>query len=178
MANVSVKSRFGRLCDALTAVRGTLFCSFVVIFLDVVLDGSCLFAAMVCPIWFLVGMVRAIVQRPGWGVAAARVLIPVATLLLVLANYSLQGRIARANAARLIQACEHYRVASGNYPERLSDLVPSYFSSIPRAKYCMAWGDFQYFSSPPESPLLVWTDIPPFGRRVYDFETREWHYVD
>jgi hypothetical protein len=176
MAKASVKNRGGRLGDGLTAVRGTLFCSAVVIFLDVVLEGSYLFAALVCPIWFLVGVVRAIVQRPGWCVAAARVLIPVATLLLVLANYSLQVRIAMANSARLIQACERYREANGNYPERLDDLVPRYLSSIPRAKYCLDDGEFKYYSPP--TPMLRWTQIPPYGRRVYNFETREWNYID
>lgn len=177
MAKVSVKSRLGRLADALTAVRGTLFCSAVVIFLDVVVGGSYVFAALVCPIWFLVGVVRAIVQRPSGGVAAARVLIPVATLLLVVANHFLQGRIAMANSARLIQACERYREANGNYPERLVDLVPRFLSSIPRAKYCLGFGDFQYYFSSP-THLLVWTDVPPFGRRVYNLETRDWNYLD
>jgi hypothetical protein len=176
MATASVKSRIGRLGDGLIAICGTLFCSSVVVFLDVVLDGSYLFAAMVCPICFLVGVVRAIARGSSWGVAAARVLIPVATLLLVLANNSLQGRIAKANSAILIQACERYREANGNYPERLGDLVPRYLSSIPRAKYCLHNSDFQYISSPP--PLLFWWEVPPFGRRVYRFETRDWNYVD
>ncbi len=176
MENTSAGSQFGLLGESIAAVRGTLICSAVVIFLDVVLTGAYLYAALICPIWLFVGVVRAIVQRPSWGVAAARVLTPVATLLLVLANYSLQGRIAQANAARLIQACEHYHEANGNYPERLDDLVPSYLSSIPRAKYCLQDGEFKYDSSPP--PLLRWSQVPPFGRRVYNFEAREWRYLD
>jgi hypothetical protein len=179
MAATSVKSQFRRLAHALTPVRGTLFCCAVVLFLDVVLSGSYLYAALVLPICFLVNVVRAIAWRTSWGVAAAHVLIPIATLLLVLANNSLQVSIAQSNSARLILACEHYRLANGNYPQRLDELVPQYFSSIPRAKYCLFWGDFQYFSSPPEFHLLVWTELPPFGRWVYGFdETRDWNYLD
>lgn len=179
MTDTSVKRRFWSLTDRLTPIGGTLFCSAVVVFLDVVVSGSYLFAAMICPIWFLVGVVRAIAMRPRWDVVAGRILIQVATLLLVLANHSLQVRIAQANAARLVQACENYRFANKNYPQRLDDLVPRYIRSIPRAKYCLLWRDFQYFSAPPEYWFLVWTKLPPFGRWVYGFdETRDWNYLD
>ncbi len=53
--------------------------------------------------------------------AAARILVPVVTGLLVIANFSLQGKIAMGNAARVIEACEQYREINGAYPERLSD---------------------------------------------------------
>lgn len=179
MATASVTSRFDRLVDATLPFRGTLLCTTVVIFLDVVFYGSYMFAALICPIWFLIAIVRAIAQRPGWEVATGRVMIPVATLLLVLANNSLQVKIAQANAARLVQACEFYHEANGKYPQQLGDLVPRYLSSIPSAKYCLAWGDFQYFSSPPEYTLLTWTELPPFGRWVYGFDgTRDWKYLD
>ena len=48
----------------------------------------------------LVAVVRAIARRPSLNVAAIRVLIPVATGLLVIANYSVQKRIAMANSLR------------------------------------------------------------------------------
>ncbi len=108
--------------------------------------------------------------------AAIRVLIPVATGLLVIANYSVQKRIAMANSARLIQACEQYREAHGAYPGRLDDLVPHYLGSVPRAKYCCWLSGFWYLASPQH--LLLWYEIPPFGRRVYMFETGEWRYLD
>jgi hypothetical protein len=97
------------------------------------------------------------------------------TLLLVLANYSIQKSIATANAAYIIQACESYREANGSYPARLDRLIPRYLRSIPRAKYCFWFGEFQYF---PEVHLLCWFDIPPCGRRVYSLERRTWRYLD
>jgi hypothetical protein len=177
MMTASVNRRFWRFRDGLTAIRGSLFCSLVVVILDVVVDGSYIFSAVVCPIWFIVAVVRAIVRRPTLGLAAARILIPLITLLLVLANYSVQRRIAMANAARLIQACEHYREVNGAYPERLGDLVPRYLNSVPRAKYCFSYSEFVYFGSPP-GPTLSWWECPPFGRRAYVFDTGKWRYLD
>src|SRR6478752_488019 len=109
--------------DWLFAIRGTLVCAAIVLFFDVIYSGSFLLALFVCPIWFIIAIVRAACGRPSRGVAAAWVLIPVITWLLVVANNSLQYRIATGNAARLIQACEQYREANGDYPQHLDDLV-------------------------------------------------------
>lgn len=176
MITATVKGRCARLRDGVTATRGSLICSLALVFLDVVLDGSYIFSAAVCPIWFLVAVVRAVARRSSSVVAAARMLMPLVTGILVVANYSVQGTIAMGNAARLIEACERYREANGAYPERLADLAPHYLSSIPRAKYCCSSSEFGYCGSPQHT--LSWWKCPPFGRRVYTFETGEWRYVD
>jgi hypothetical protein len=177
MSTKSVMSHFGRCCGYLAAIRGSVICALVVIFLDVVISGCYLFSAMVCPIWCIVGAVRAALQQPGPGVAAARVLIPIVTGLLAFGNYSAQRTIAMGNAERVIEACERYREAHGAYPERLSELVPRYLNSVPRAKYCCSWGEFRYFEGPP-AHMLLWYEIPPFGRRIYNFERGAWRYLD
>jgi hypothetical protein len=159
------------------AIRGTLICSLVVVVLDVVVDGSYTFSALVCPIWFVAAVVRAIARRPSLAVAAFRILVPVVTGMFVIANFSLQGKIAMGNAARVIEACEQYREVNGAYPERLSELVPRFLSSVPKAKYCFMWSEFGYYSGSP-GHLLLWCEFPPFGRRVYNFETGKWRYLD
>ncbi len=169
-------SPFRRCCDCLTAIRGSLICALVVVFFDVVVSGCYLFSALVCPLWCIVGAVRAALQQPGPGMAAARVLIPIVTGLLAFANYSVQRSIAMGNAERVIEACERYREANGAYPERLGELVPRYLNSVPRAKYCCSWSEFWYFGAP--RPLLFWYEIPPFGRRIYNFERGTWRYLD
>ncbi len=168
--------RYPRLCEGLFALWGTLVCSIVVLIFDVIIDGSYIYSAIVCPIWFIIAIVRNTVRRPRWGLAAARLLIPLLTALLAAANYSVQTRIAMGNAARLIQACEQYRTVSGVYPERLSDLVPRYLNSIPRAKYCLSFGEFSYVAN--SQCLLIWYDVPVFGRQVYNFDTCTWKYLD
>lgn len=176
MVATSVKGRCPRLCDALTATLGTLICALVVLLFDVVADGNYMFSVLVFPIWFLVAVVRTIAHRPSLGVAAVRILVPLITVLLVVANHSLQNRIAMGNAAQLIQACEQYREANGAYPQRLGDLVPHYLSSVPRAKYCLTSSEFSYHEPP--RPRLVWYEFPPFGRWVYNFDAGDWRYVD
>ncbi len=58
----------------------------------------------------------------------------------------------------------------------LDELVPDQLPSVPRAKYCLAYGRFLYFNY--GRPMLGWYVVPPFGRRTYDFETRRWSYID
>ncbi len=169
-------SHFSTYRDYLTALGGTLACALALVFLDVVVDGCYIFSAVVCPIWFIAAVGRSILQQPPLGVAAARVLIPVVTGLLVVVNYSVQRTIAMGNAERIIQACERYREANGAYPEQLGELVPRYLSSVPRAKYCCWYSEFGY--SGPPLPVLRWYEFPPFGRRVYIFETATWRFVD
>jgi hypothetical protein len=176
MSTESVKSQSWHIRNELSAIRGTIVCTVLIIFLDVVLSGSYLFAVPICPIWFLVAVVRAVMRPSSAGVVAARILIPIVTLLLVIANSSLQSRIAMVRSARVIEACEQYQKANGSYPERLGDLVPRYLSSILNAKYCLAYGEFMYFGSP--HPMLVWCELPPFGRRAYNFERSSWGYID
>ena len=132
--------------------------------------------------WLVAAIIKGLVQRPGLGVAFARIIVPVATLLLALANFYVQRGIATANAGHIVRACETYRDANGRYPDRLDQLVPQYLSSIPVAKYCCWFGEFRYFRSPEpearECHSLCWYLIPPFGTMIYDFEKGKWGYVD
>jgi len=161
---------------SLSPVRWSLVLSIVLVFLDAVLDGSYLFSALVCPIWLVVALFRAGSGRATARVAIARILIPVVTGAIVFANFYIQDEIAMANAARIIQACESYREDNGAYPEKLGDVVPRYLGSIPPAKYCGSWHEFWYFGSP--AATLSWVQVPPFGRKVYNFVTGEWRYID
>jgi len=84
--------------------------------------------------------------------------------------------MAETNAQRIIAACEEYHAAHGNYPDKLDELVPQYMSSVPVAKYCIAWNRFDYFNH--GNPLLVWCVVPPYFRKIYSFEGRRWSYLD
>jgi hypothetical protein len=117
------------------------------------------------------------IQRPGWGLALLRIAIPALTLGLVLANDAVQYRIGKANAPRIIAACEQFHADNGEFPKTLDDLVPQYLPSIPRAKYCLTYGEFVYWNRDGRSSLM-WYAIPPFGRNIYSFQERRWHYID
>ena len=176
MEQTRVKSRFQSF---LAEIHGTAVCTVALILGDVVFCGSYLGSLFVCPIWFLAAVVSALVYKPSLGVGAARVLMPPAVLLLAVVNSSLQNSIAMDHAEQVIQACNEYHDANGVYPKRLNDLAPRYLSSIPRAKYCLAFGELRYHASEEdEIHSLVWCELPPFGRRIYNFERGTWGYLD
>jgi hypothetical protein len=161
----------------LRQMRGSLVGSLILLTFDAALSGSFLMSILVCPVWFLVSLARNLIRRPGWKVALSRIMLPAVTLGLVLANSSLQSSIAAANAQRIIDACEQFRVANGTYPSKLDELVPRHLASVPRAKYSLALGEFRYWKYKEDSSLM-WVAIPPYGRRIYSFERRRWNYVD
>jgi hypothetical protein len=161
---------------ALSPILGSLILSLILIFCDMVVYGSFLVSAFVCPIWFIVALVRACIWPVTTRLALARILAPAITVILAVVNSNLQIAHAKASETRIIQACEQYHNDNETYPDKLSDLVPRYLNSVPTAKYCCLYGDFMYWGSP--TSILTWTEVPPFGRRVYDFDRRQWRYVD
>ncbi len=158
-------------------VRRSIVGALALLIWDAGIDGSCLMSLMVCPIWLLVSVLKNAIQRPGWRLALLRIAMPALTLGLVLANAAFQFRISEANAVRIIAACEEYHAANGKFPKTLDDLVPRYMPSIPPAKYCLG-GKFVYSSSGEEYHILLWQEAPPYFRKVYQFETRRWRYMD
>jgi len=158
-------------------IRVSISTGSVLLAWDAVLSGSFVMSLIVCPIWFVASVVKNVIQRHGWRVALLRMAVPLVTLGLVLANTAVQLRIAKANATRITAACEKYHEANGEFPQKLDELVPRYLPSIPRAKYCFAFGEFFYWNIDGHA-MLVWYDVPPFGRRIYDFAKRKWNYLD
>ncbi len=155
-------------------IRGGLIASLVLLILDVAVYGTFI-SAIICPIWFIVSLVKAIKKRPGWKVGLSRIMIPALTLAIVGVNATLQIKIAEANAKQIVTACEQYRTDNGKFPDKLAELVPTYLSSVPRAKYTLTSGDFRYWNQE-GSHQLIWDKNPPFGRMTYSFEQRTWRY--
>lgn len=143
---------------------------------DVVYAGSFLLTLMVVPIWLLVSILKNAIERSRWEISLLRIAIPALTLGLVLANNAVQLRIARANSALLVAACNEYNTANGQFPKALEELVPRYLPCVPRAKYCVT-GKFLYMNYQGHA-LLVWYSFPVFGKNVYDFEKGRWSYRD
>ena len=86
--------------------------------------------------------------------------------------------VGHKNATILISSIEKYRTEIGRYPKNLSMLVPDFISSIPRCAYRPSgYNDFKYFENNGHH-ILLWVETPPFGRPLYDFESREWRYLD
>jgi hypothetical protein len=167
----------GRKAWSHRGIKLGICAAIVLLALDAVFSGSFLLSFFVCPIWFLFSILKNVIQRPGWTLALLRIAIPALTLGLVLANNAVQYRIAETNAPQIVRACEEFHVANARFPQTLDELVPRYMQSIPRAKYCLAYGEFLYWNIDGR-PILVWYAVPPFGRKIYDFENRRWNYID
>ena len=160
-------------------IRGSIAGACVLLSWDVVLTGSFQMSFLACPIWFLVSVVKSAIQLPTGRLILLRIAIPMLTLGLVFGNNALQWKMAEANAARIIEACEEFHTANGKYPGKLEELVPGYLKTIPRAKYCVGeLGEFRYWNYDGQDASLMWYKIPPFGRKTYTFADRRWGYID
>ncbi|MBN1911191.1 MAG: hypothetical protein JW818_15705 [Pirellulales bacterium] len=158
-------------------IKGSIAGALVLLTLDAVMHGTFLTSILVCPVWFLVSVLKNAIQRPGWILTTVRIAIPVITLAIVLVNDTIQREIAWANAPKVIGACRQFQAANGRYPENLDELVPQYLPSIPCAKHCLVFGEFRYWNLEGR-PMLVWYSIPPFGREIYHFDEDRWSFLD
>jgi hypothetical protein len=159
----------------LSATKGSFWIAAGLLLWDVGIEGCYTFSMLLCPLWFLMSLVKNVVWRPGWRIAALRVSMPLLTLGIAIGNGNLQWTVSNAHAEKVIKACDDFRVANGRYPNKLEELVPTYLTSVPPAKYCMA-GKFSYVSSG-DLCMLWWTRYG-FYRRIYDFHEKRWFKLD
>jgi hypothetical protein len=157
-------------------VRGSLISAVILLFMDGLLYGSFLLSVFAIPIWLLIAVIRGIFWRKNWRAAIARILIPICTAILVLANAWVQEKLAEAKADRIIAACYRYQADNGKLPDKLGDLVSKYMFWIPPAKYCL-FGEFLY-DGRQKSHSLIFIVIPPFYTGDYSFEDGKWWYSD
>ncbi len=163
---------------AITASKGTLLLAAAVLCVDVVFDGSYAFSGLICPIWFLVSLVKNLIWRPGWEVALFKIAMPVLVLGITITNDSIQWNMAETNSKRVIKACEEFHAANGRYPKTLDELVPGYLPSVPCAKHCLnPMSRFMYFNYSPNDSLLVWQRMGWY-RKTYRFGANRYGQLD
>jgi len=117
----------------------------------------------------------------GTGVARSRALRAGMYLFLGAATFAtmrFHTTTAETHAARVIEACRAFESRRGNLPDRLEELVPEFLPAVPRAKYTLAWGAFTYSTSGRTHHTLMYVTLPPFGRRIYNFEAARWSQLD
>jgi hypothetical protein len=95
----------------------------------------------------------------------------------VISANAINNKIAKKRAEQVIDAVEQYHQANSKYPAQLSDLVPTYLSKVPEAKYTLAFNKFGYINGDKDA-ILFYMDLPPFGRPTFDFNDKTWGYVD
>ena len=90
----------------------------------------------------------------------------------------INAEIAKQRAGAVIAAVETYQERNGKFPDRLDQLVPGFVSEIPsKAKITFMDTGFRYQATDGDHSL-TYVSFPPFGRRVYQFEKKEWSDLD
>jgi len=93
--------------------------------------------------------------------------------------YWIYENIARSRVLDVAEALSRFRAIRGVYPEQLQQLVPEHLAAVPPAKpgYVML-NRIWYRHKAPAAPELMYVSFPPYGRRNYDVEKREWTNLD
>ena len=145
------------------------------LFWDVAYEGCYVFSLLICPLWFLISLIKNMIHRPGWAIALLRVSMPLLTVAIAFGNGKFQWKVSDANAQRVVTACEGFRAVNGRYPSKLDELVPNYFTSVPPAKHCLT-GVFHYYNF--DGHCTLWWSRYGFYRRFYDFDQKRWSSRD
>jgi hypothetical protein len=136
---------------------------------------------------FLVGLYLLFVYLPkSMGVPSrdyrrerlTRFAIYLCAVLMVFGLRIYNTALAKERAASVIAAVEKFKTDTGTYPDRLEQLVPGFLPRIPdKAKLTLMDSGFKSVASTGRHTLSYVT-LPPFSRRVYDFESGQWHRSD
>jgi len=94
-----------------------------------------------------------------------------------IASIVIMNAIAEDRAKEVIAAIEAYKATSGGYPARLEQLVPAYLSEVPQAKPAGMMRAFDYHAGEADHTLM-YTVVPPYGRKLYHFERQRWSALD
>jgi hypothetical protein len=108
---------------------------------------------------------------------AKKAVIYLTAIVCIIAIFKFNAYIGGRHAEIIINAVNSYVADADIYPDPLTQLIPNYLVGIPKCAYRMMDNEFRYFVDQ-ENAFLVWTIMPPWGRKHYDFKTKEWTYFD
>lgn len=158
--------------------KKTISWAVAILIFDGLVSGGLLssFLALVCVMFILVPM-----SAFAYDDALSRFHLKKAGILVtaVCASFGifyLNLRIAERTAGRVIDGVVQYKEKYGQFPEDLEDLVPEFMPRIPLAKWTLLYNDFTYITT--NGPTLWYREMPPFGRRVYNFASEKWGMLD
>jgi hypothetical protein len=114
-------------------------------------------------------------NKPKLHAAATKLLVYTVFIAATFGFYAYDLSLARQRSDVVIAAVERYYQQHDSYPSSLLDLVPDYLPSIPKPR--IAPSEFMYLNAP-ENPQLIYTGLSPFERYAWQFEQREWSYLD
>jgi len=108
---------------------------------------------------------------------AIKALIYLTSFIGIIGIFQFNAYIGGENANVVINAINSYYADTGIYPDDLNQLMPNYLDSIPNCAYRMMDHKYRYYVDQ-DNANLMWTVMPPWGRRNYNFKNAEWTYLD
>jgi hypothetical protein len=153
------------------SIAGGLF------FLDAFVLNQGVLASLICLGMVLIMLINTFRHRKDLKKRMIIMGIYAAAAVLTIGAIRFNNHVARQHAEIIIQACEQYKNQKAMFPARLEDLVPEYLKQVPRAKYAFSYNQFTYRSRP-DWHTLMYVAFPPFGRKIYTLENREWGQLD
>lgn len=150
--------------------------------LDALIFGQGVVASAFAIIMVVVALIRTMsrpLDRPRLRHGAFIITLYAGLIASVLLTISWNNRLARTRADEVLRALNLYKARHGDYPTQLGALVPEHFSAVPRAKNTYLFNEFRYWYDPvKQEGFLMFTELPPFGRRVFNLRTGNWKYLD
>jgi hypothetical protein len=102
---------------------------------------------------------------------AVKSVIYLAALVSIIGIFKFNAFIGSRNAESLIQGVNSYFADFERYPEDLKQLIPNYLDNIPKCAYRLMDNEFRYRTAQ-DNVYLMWTIMPPWSRKQYDFKTQ------
>lgn len=174
------KVNSGVMQKADRGVRVVAITAVVLALIDALFFAQGVLALALCLAGFLYYLPRAIGAYPDrrlFRVRAIKAGATVAAGSAAIATIVILNAIAEDRAKEVIVAIEAYKATSGAYPAKLEQLVPAYLPAVPQAKPAGMMRAFDYYASDADHTLM-YTVVPPFGRRLYHFERQRWSALD
>ena len=147
---------------------------------DAFFFGQGVFAMALCIAGLLYYLPRAIGARPDpvlFRLRAIKAAVVTGAGAAAIAVIIAFNTIAEDRAREVIAATESFKSRFGRYPEKLDELVPIFLAEVPAAKPAGVMRDFAYRNMDGEHTLM-YTVVPPFGRKFYSFERQRWSALD
>ena len=110
---------------------------------------------------------------------AARTLLYLLMAAAILITVRIDMSGAREKGDTLVAALQAYQAKTGQYPDKLGQLVPDYLPAIPKARFSLSMNEYRYFvSNDKDSHTLSYIAMPPFGFTYYNLEKGQWAVKD
>lgn len=170
--------------NTLKAYKSTLLWALAVLAIDGFVSGIMGVSLWVLSITLVFrlpyNLVLSVIRKKLQGESFLRCGILISASILTIGYCVLLDKMAVARATPVAEAITQYKLVTGNYPNRLDDLVPRYISQLPSSLKPTAMSATLTYSAYKGKPFLYFGPSPgpaPLPK-VYNFDTYSWEIRD